>query len=70
MKRVLVDSSIWIEYFKGSNEVTFINELVDLNVICTNDLILSELIPSLLQRKEMDLISILRNIERINLEID
>ncbi len=72
MTFVLIDTSVWIDYFKGSGNINNIEfeELIDSNKICTNDLILSELIPSLHLRKEIELIDILQTIRRIPIEIN
>jgi predicted nucleic acid-binding protein len=46
MRNILIDSSVWIEYFRGSDKSdnSFIEEIIDTNLVCINDLILSELI--------------------------
>ena len=44
--------------------------LIDANQICTNDLILSEIIPPLLIRKERALVETLTRIERSPLSIE
>ena len=72
MSRVLVDSSVWIEYFRGSKSIdasTF-NELLDNNRLCINDLILSELVPSLLHKKEHHVVELLKTIQTIPINID
>jgi predicted nucleic acid-binding protein len=70
MKKILVDSSVWIGFFRGLEEAKGLNQLLDSNLICTNDLILSELIPSLTIKKERDLVDIMNSIEKIKLDID
>jgi predicted nucleic acid-binding protein len=72
MKNILVDTSAWIEYFRGSKAINsdLINSFIDNNQICINDLILSELIPSLKHKKERDLIDILLSIRNIPIEIN
>ena len=70
MNKVLVDSSVWISFFKGDEKAKVILTLIDSNQICINDLILSELIPSLLHRKENDLVKLLKSIDRLKIEID
>ena len=67
---VLVDSSVWIEYFKGNESTLPLNELIDNNSLCINDLILSELLPSINQKNEIDLKELLLTITKIELEID
>ena len=44
--------------------------LIDSNRICTNDLILAELVPLLALKHENHLIELLGHIEKIQLEID
>jgi hypothetical protein len=59
MNRVLVDSSVWIDYFRGSinPKILVVGDLIDTNRICINDLILTELIPFLLQKKNIMLLN-------------
>ncbi len=38
---VLIDSSVWIAYFKGAESALSLNGLIDTNNICVNDLILA-----------------------------
>ena len=70
MKTVLVDSSVWIEYFRGKKEVTVLDELIDRNQLCINNLILSELLPFLRIKKENALIKTLMTIKNIAIKID
>ena len=70
MNKVLVDSSVWISFFKGDEKAKVILTLIDSNQICINDLILSELIPSLIHRKENDIVKLLNSIDRLKIEID
>ncbi len=61
---VLVDSSVWIDYFRGEAHSDIIEFLIEENLVVTNDLILTELIPPLHIRKQSHLISLLKEIER------
>lgn len=70
MSHILVDSSVWIAFFRGSIPQDTLFELIDTNQMCTNDLILSEIIPSLLVKKEKDLVGTLDKVERYPLAID
>ena len=65
MSLVLVDSSAWIDYFRGSSsiDVERFNNLIDNNRICVNELILSELIPSIIHRKEAELVTLLKSVK-------
>ncbi len=67
---VLVDSSVWIEYFKGNEKSLPLNDLIDSNNVCINDLILSELIPSISHKKETDLKELLLSVAKIPIQID
>ena len=67
---ILVDSSVWIEYFKGNEQTLPLNKLLDLNNVCVNDLILSELIPSINHKKENELKELLLTITKIPLTIN
>jgi hypothetical protein len=69
MRRILVDTSIWIEYFRHKDKFSILNELIQANQICINDLILAELIPSLYERNEKEVIESLLALERIDLTI-
>ncbi|MCL1812735.1 MAG: PIN domain-containing protein [Treponema sp.] len=66
----LIDSSAWIEYFKGNQKYSFINDLIDTNAICTNDIILTELLPSILIKKEYKLAELLNCVKKYELIID
>jgi predicted nucleic acid-binding protein len=70
MNSILVDSSAWIEYFKTCKEFHFIDELIDNNTICTNDLILCELLPSIMHRKEKRLADLLASIPQIQIDVN
>lgn len=67
--KVLVDSSVWIDYFK-TGDIPFLEVLIKEDFVCTNDVILTELIPSLLMRKRKDIVESLASIENIQLDID
>lgn len=70
MSKILVDSSVWISFFKGNEEGKLLFPLLDSNQACVNDLILAELIPSLLQKKEVTLVGLLKSIEKTQIGID
>ncbi|UML82326.1 PIN domain-containing protein [Leptospira kirschneri] len=72
MSRILLDSSVWIEYFRNVDSPISlkVDELIDAENIYTNNLILSELVPSLKLRKQSKIITSLEAIERFPLEID
>ena len=67
---ILVDSSVWIEYFKGTERAIILNELIDNNSLCINDLILAELLPAINQRKEVELREMLMSVAKAELKIN
>lgn len=67
---IFVDSSVWIEYFKGNEKSLPLNKLLDTNTVCINDLILAELVPSINQKKEFALKDLLLTITKIPLNIN
>jgi predicted nucleic acid-binding protein len=67
---VLVDTSIWIEYFRSGNNSDSLDFLIDENLIVTNDLILAELIPPLRVQDQRKIIKLLHNINKLELLID
>ena len=67
---VLVDTSVWIEYFRGNEQVKNLNDLIDSNTLAINDLILTELLPFIIQKKENQLKKLLLNLDRVKMNID
>ena len=49
---VLVDTSVWIDYFRGGSNSQALDLLIDENLLATNDLILTELVPYLKVKKQ------------------
>ncbi|MBN2703643.1 MAG: PIN domain-containing protein [Pontiellaceae bacterium] len=66
---VLVDSSVWIDYFRGGSESS-LDWLIEENLICINDLISAELVPFLRVRRQRKLIELLGVVRRLPLVID
>ena len=67
---VLVDTSIWVEYFRTGDNSQKLDFLIDENLIVTNDLILAELIPFLKIQNQRKLINLLLNINRFDLSVN
>ncbi len=67
---VLVDTSIWIDYFRGGRKSEGLNNLIDENLIVTNDIVLTELIPFIKVKRQAKLISLLRGIKKSTLNIN
>ena len=67
---VLVDTSIWIEYFRTGNNSEKLDFLIDENLIVINDLILAELTPPLRVRNQRKIVKLLYNINKLELSIN
>jgi len=67
---VLVDTSIWIDYFRAGDNSQKLDDLIDENIVATNDIILAELVPYLKLKKETKVVKLLCEINRIPLAID
>ena len=68
--KVLVDSSIWISYFRSGEREEVLDFLIEENVIVMNELILAELVPFLKLQNKKRLIELLYSIEQLPLSID
>lgn len=64
---MLVDTSIWIDYFKSGDKSEKLDFLIDENLVVTNELILTELLPPLILRKEIKLVSLLEKTKQSKL---
>lgn len=67
---VLVDTSVWVEYFRGSGASEEVDFLIDEGLLTTNELIRAELLPPLLARGEDELAGLLREIPVCPLNVD
>ena len=67
---VLVDTSMWIDYFRGGKDPAQMDFFIDENLLVTNDLILTELIPFLKIRNETKIIDLLQNINKLEIFIN
>jgi len=67
---VLVDTSIWIEYFRSGSNSEKLDFLIDENLIVINDLILAELVPSLKVRNQRKIVNLVYNIKKLELSIN
>ena len=66
---VLVDSSVWIDYFRSGIRCSRLDELIDENLIVTNELILVELVPVLRLQRQRRLIRLLETIRLVPIEV-
>ena len=67
---VLIDTSVWIEYFRGGNNFEKLDFLIDENLVVINDLILAELIPVLKIRNQRKVIKLLNYINKLEIHIE
>lgn len=67
---VIVDTSVWVDYFRGGTNPEGVDVLLDENLVVTNDLILAELLPFLRIRSQRRIIALLRQIRKLPLAID
>ena len=67
---ILVDSSVWNDYFRSGKNSGILDRFIDQNVICINDLILAELIPFLKIKRQTRVIKLLKDISKIPINID
>ncbi len=70
MKRVLVDSSVWISYFRDKSAHQRLDDLIQNNQICTNNLVLAELLPSLHLKEQEALVELMLEVPIIELSIN
>ena len=68
--QILVDSSVWIDYFRSGNNSDKLDYFIDENILVINDLILSEIIPFLKIKKQKIIIHLLNSINKLSLNIN
>ncbi len=68
--RVLVDTSVWIDYFRSGGETNELDYLIDNNFIFTNDLILTELVPFLRLQNQTSIMHVINEIANLPLSVD
>ena len=66
---VLVDTSIWIDYFRDGKNSADLDFLIDENLIVINEIILAELIPYLKIKQQTNVIKLLNEISQTPLDI-
>ena len=66
---VIIDSSVWIEYFRNGNNYEKVDFLIEKNGVVINDLILTELTPFLKLKKQHKLVKLLHTINNAAIDI-
>lgn len=64
---ILVDTSVWIDYFRGKE--TELDYMIDNGLVVTNTVILAELLPAIRLRKEFELAELLQEVRSLPLQI-
>lgn len=67
---ILVDTSIWIEYFRGTGHADALDLLIEENLVVTNRLILAELLPPLLVQNKKNIVALMNEVKQHPLTID
>ena len=67
---ILVDTSVWGEYFRSGKNYEKLDIFIDKNIIVTNDLRLAELIPFLKIRNQRKIIELLGAVRKLDLFVD
>jgi len=67
---VIVDTSVWIEYFRSGSNSIKLDFLIDEDLIVINDLILAELVPFLKIQNQKNIIKLLFNIKKLDLTLN
>jgi len=67
---VIVDTSVWIDYFRSGNNSAKLDFLIDEELIVINDLILAELVPYLKVQNQRNIIKLLFTIKNIDLTLN
>lgn len=68
--QILIDSSVWIDYFRSGTHTGNLDTYIDQNLVSTNHLILAELIPFLKVKKQFKVIKLLKSLTNITLNIN
>jgi predicted nucleic acid-binding protein len=66
---VVIDTSVWVEYFRNDTSCEKLDMLIDEDLVVTNDLILAELVPFLKIRNQRELVELLFDITKLDLSI-
>jgi len=67
---VLVDTSVWIDYLRSGENSEKLDYLIDENLVIINELILTELLPLLVLKREKKIITLLEKIQKYPMQIN
>ena len=68
--QILVDTSIWIDYFKSGKNSNELDVLIDENLIVINEIILAEIVPFLKVKRQGKIIQMLNEVIQLPIDID
>ncbi len=66
---ILIDSSVWIDYFNGGVKSKNLSKLIEQDLILINEIIRAELYPILMHQKHFEVIEALNALPSKSLEI-
>lgn len=67
---VIIDSSVWVDFFKGGKTSDEMEFLIDENFLLTNDIVLAEIVPFLKLKKQKKLVQLLMDVKKLDLVPD
>ena len=67
---VIVDTSVWIDYFRSGDYTDKLDQLLNENLVVINDLVLAELIPLLIVKNQKKIVNLLNKIDKITVKPD
>ncbi|MBQ3825368.1 MAG: PIN domain-containing protein [Spirochaetaceae bacterium] len=67
---ILADTSVWIDYFHDGPTADAMELLLANDILCVNDVILAELLPQMIHRREQELIDILLALPKMQMNVD
>jgi predicted nucleic acid-binding protein len=70
VRKVLVDSSVWIDAFAGGTSTGTLSSLLDRNAVCINGLILAEIVPQLNVKRDHKPVELLHTLEEVSMRIN
>lgn len=67
---VLIDTSVWIDYFRNGEKSKDVDSLIDDDLVFINEVILAELVPFLKLKKQHKVIELLKELIRPGMDIN
>lgn len=67
---VLIDTSIWVDYFRNGENSQDVDQLIDDDLVVINEVVLAELVPFLKLKKQHKVIKLLQELIRPSMNIN